>query len=145
MQIMAYDQERAERVCTLIETTTKGVTRICSEHEDDPDFPGESLFYKWLNESEDLRERYARAKSGQADLLVDEMLDIADDSDRDTLVDDEGKERLNSEFVQRSRLRIDTRKWIASKLKPKKYGDRITQDHTGGISIITATAEDEQI
>ena len=33
--------------------------------------------------------------------------------------------RMNSEYVQRSRIRIDTRKWIASKLKPKKYGDKV--------------------
>ncbi len=49
--------------------------------------------------------------------------------------DDEGY-KLNGEHVQRSRLRIDTRKWLAGKLKPKKYGDRINLDHAGEIKTV---------
>lgn len=142
---MAVDLERAERVCKIIESTTKGLTRICKDEKENPDFPCEASFYRWLNDSEDLRERYARAKSDQAERLVDEMLEIADDSDLDAIADDEGNKRLNSEFVQRSKLRIDTRKWIASKLKPKKFGDKIELDHKGGIRIVAVTPEDERI
>ena len=50
---------------------------------------------------------------------------------RSTLVDGEGNERTNHEAIQRSRLKVDTRKWAMSKLAPKKYGDKITQEVTG--------------
>jgi hypothetical protein len=52
-------------------------------------------------------EQYARARELQTDIFIDEIIDIADSTEND---------------VQRDRLRIDSRKWIASKLKPKKYG-----------------------
>ena len=118
---------RIEAVCQEIESSTKGVTRICKQ----PGFVSESVFYKLLNDSQKAQERYARAKSDQADRLVDEMLEIADESAGDLIVDEDGNERVNNEVVQRARLRIDTRKWIASKLKPKAYGDKVTQEHTG--------------
>jgi hypothetical protein len=65
--------------------------------------------------------KYARAKSEQADILADEMMAIADES----------YPPGDSAAVNDKRLRIDTRKWIASKLKPKKYGDNLTIDHRG--------------
>jgi hypothetical protein len=63
-------------------------------------------------------------------MMAEEMLEIADDAKNDWMErqDDEGGNigwRLNGDHVQRSRLRIDTRKWLASKLKPKKYGDKL--------------------
>ena len=51
-------------------------------------------------------------------------MNIADDDSKDVRHGKDGEELLNAEFVQRSRLRIDTRKWLASKLLPKMYGDR---------------------
>ena len=66
----------------------------------------------------------------QADTLFDEALEIADDASGDCTVRD-GKKVLDHEHVQRSRLRVDTRKWAAGKLAPKKYGDRATMEHTG--------------
>jgi len=78
-------------------------------------------------------QRYEQAKEESADALADEMLDIADDSERDYT--EEG--RVNTEHVQRARLRVDTRKWIASKLKPKKYGDKLdlNANHAGTINL----------
>ena len=69
-----------------------------------------------------------------ADTLFDEMLDIADDARNDWMErngkDDAGWE-ANGEHIQRSKLRLEARKWMAGKLRPKKYGDKITQEHTG--------------
>ena len=67
--------------------------------------------------------------------MADETLEIADDSSHDTITDDEGNERFNSEFAARSRLRVDTRKWLLSKALPKVYGDKITTEHTGRVTI----------
>jgi len=86
--------------------------------------------------------QYARAKEESADALAEEMLEIADDGRNDWMArnggtDDEGNARentyvLNGEHIQRSRVRIDTRKWLASKLKPKKYGDRVDLTNSDG-------------
>ena len=67
-------------------------------------------------------EQYAKAKRCQVELLVDEILEIADDSSQDNSVNDQGNIAFNAERVARSRLRIDTRKWIACKLIPRVYG-----------------------
>ena len=80
-------------------------------------------FYDWIAEDEKLQQQYAHAMEQRATALVEEMIEIADDRENDTYVDGSGVERTDHEHIQRSKLRVDTRKWIASKLKPKKYGD----------------------
>jgi hypothetical protein len=60
------------------------------------------------------------------------MLEIADDGRNDTYEDENGHQHVNTDHIQRSRLRIDARKWLASKMAPKKYGDRVEQAHSGG-------------
>jgi hypothetical protein len=76
-------------------------------------------------------EQYARGREAQAEVLADEIIDIADDSTQDELFTDEGKRVCNAEFVARSKLRVDARKWAASKLLPKKYGEKLHQEITG--------------
>ena len=114
-----YNQEIADRICELISTTSKSMRTICNEV---------GINYishlRWIREHEEYSTQYARAKDDQSDLLIEEMIEIADDSSGDSKVTDNG-EVINSEYVQRSKIRIDTRKWIASKLKPKKYGDKV--------------------
>lgn len=86
----------------------------------------------WLDGSKpEFSEQYARAREAQADKLAEEALQIADDGRSDTYLDAEGNERTDTEVIQRSKLRVDTRKWLASKMAPKKYGDKVTQEHTG--------------
>ena len=62
--------------------------------------------------------------------MADEIIAIADEKTTDWLMDKEGNERPNNEAIQRSRLRVDARKWVAAKLKPRKYGDRVMNEHT---------------
>ena len=86
---------------------------------------------RWLNSSDEFRAQYACAREMQADSLFDEVLDIADDGRNDWMEkrDDEGGNlgwKENGEALKRSQLRIDARKWIAGKLRPKKYGDAST-------------------
>lgn len=76
--------------------------------------PTASTVSEWLNKYDGWPEQYARAKEQQADAIFDECLAIADSAD--------------PEDAQVARLRIDTRKWMAGKLRPKKYGDRSTVD-----------------
>lgn len=92
--------------------------------------PCVATVFNWFRKYPEFLEQYARAKQESADAFIEEMQDIADDGTNDWMErhNADGKSvgwQLNGEHVQRSRLRIDTRKWIASKLKPKKYGDKI--------------------
>ena len=87
-------------------------------------FPSRRKFYDWVRENEDMRERYARACEIRADAIFDEIIQIADDSTNDSLYTDKG-EVQNTEWVNRSRIKIDARKWVLSKMQPKKYGDKL--------------------
>ena len=80
----------------------------------------------WLDGSKPaFSEQYARAREAQADKLAEEALQIADDGRSDTYVDGDGNVKTDTEVIQRSKLRVDTRKWLASKMAPKKYGDKM--------------------
>lgn len=79
--------------------------------------PSRPTVCRWLMQREDFRNQYARAREEQADALFDEVVAIADMAD--------------AESVQQARLRIDARKWVAGKLRPKVYGDKVLNEHSG--------------
>lgn len=89
----------------------------------------QSTIFDWLDRHEEFAKRYARAKEAAADFIVEEMLEIADDARNDFVENDKGHITLDTEAVMRSRLRIDTRKWLAAKLRPKRYGDALDLNH----------------
>ena len=89
------------------------------------------LFYKWLSEPT-FREDYASARKVQAEIMATEIIQIADDASNDTYVDSDGITRTDNAAVARARLRVDTRKWILSKVLPKVYGDRIALTDADG-------------
>ena len=101
----------------------------------DEGMPAQSTVYKWLIDNDGFSEKYARAREVQAEFLAEEIIQIADDASGDSTTDEDGNERMNAEFVARSRLRVDARKWYASKVAPKKYGDRIQQDINANVNI----------
>jgi hypothetical protein len=92
--------------------------------------PDKATVCRWLAANEPFRDQYARAREMQADILADETLDIADDG-RNDWMEKYGKDgeqvgwQVNQEAIGRSRLRLDARRWYASKLAPKKYGDKL--------------------
>lgn len=123
---MAYNPEIAKKICELIATNSKSLKKLIEEN----DLPPISTIYDWLASHKEFSEMYARAKEDQAELLADEIIEIADDSSNDVEYDERtGKKIENKEFVNRSKLRVDARKWVAAKLKPKKYGDKIETDN----------------
>ena len=132
-----YDREEImDYVCDALATSSRGLGNIIkSGGEEFKAFPTYSTIMKWLSEDEALSDRYARAKEAQADYMADEMLDIADDGRNDWMkrhqANGESVEVVNSEVIQRSKIRIDTRKWLASKLKPKKYADKVQTEISG--------------
>lgn len=97
----------------------------------DDHLPAESTVRHWaVEDREGFFARYAKARKIQADYWADEIIDIADDASRDVFEVD-GKESINREYIQRSRLRVDTRKWLMSKLYPGRYGDLTKLEHSG--------------
>lgn len=115
-----YSDEIAARICDEI-ADGKSLRTICAAE----DMPVTSTVCLWLTKHKDFSEQYTRAREAQADTLFDEVLAIADDSNGDIRVDKDGKEIVDHENIQRSRLRVDARKWMAGKLRPKKYGERL--------------------
>ena len=90
----------------------------------DKAMPDKATMFRWLRKHDAFRDQYAMAKQESADAMFEEILDIADNGTND-FVETQGGYKTNSENIQRSRLRIDTRKWMMSKMKPKKYGDKV--------------------
>lgn len=118
-----YSPELAARLCAEL-AMGRSLRSVCKAS----DMPSMSAVFEWLREKPDFAQQYARAKAESADALVEELLDIADDSSGDFIEGEDGV-KVNHENIQRSRLRVDTRKWIAAKLKPKAYADRVAMDH----------------
>lgn len=130
-----YTQETADIICSRI-AAGESLRTICLDDE----MPGQSTVFRWLESRLDFREQYARAREAQADFYADEIIKISDDGSNDWMERRSEAEKgagvntgwvLNGEHVQRSRLRVDARKWYASKVAPKKYGDKLISEHSG--------------
>lgn len=143
-----YTQELADRICSRL-AAGESMRTICL----DDDMPSRETLFRWIRSNTEFRDQYARAKDESADALVEDIQDIADDGTNDWMEvhDKDGKAigwQVNGEHIQRSRLRVDVRKWAASKLKPKKYGDKVSTEISGpdGSAVkIYATSRDESV
>lgn len=131
-----YTDELADKICCRL-ASGESLRSVCRDEE----YPCLSTVFNWLREREGFLEQYARAKEESADALVEDMLDIADNQATQQLII-EGEPVYNKKgepvmvadasSIAHARLRVDTRKWKASKLKPKKYGDSTQLKHTDG-------------
>ncbi|QEL01115.1 terminase small subunit protein [Olivibacter sp. LS-1] len=93
----------------------------------------QTVFYDMLKQ-EDKNVRYARAREIYAEQMFEEIIEIADERNADVNIGDDGKMYVDGEAIQRSRLRVDTRKWMLSKLMPKKYGDKLEVDQKADVT-----------
>jgi hypothetical protein len=126
----SYSDVLAEAICAEI-ANGKCLREICRGDG----MPGMTSIFRWLAQHEEFRAMYAAAREAQADYLAEELLEIADDATNDWMQrrreDGTIATVLNGEHVQRSRLRIDTRKFLLAKLQPKRYGAHVTTALTG--------------
>ena len=106
-----YSPERAAAILGRI-AAGESLRSICR----DEGMPNQVTVYAWLLKHDDFAKQYARSRDDQAETYADEIAFIADDE---------------SIPADSRRIRIDARKWIACKLKPKKYGEKLTQEHSG--------------
>ncbi len=140
--------------------TQKLVDNICEQIADGENLraickggamPSKTTVMRWLGDARNLafRDQYARAREMQADTLFDQILSIGDDGSNDTYKTLDGREVVNHDQIQRSRLRADARKWMAGKLAPKKYGEKVQMVGDGGGPIqsedVTRPERDELI
>lgn len=122
-------QEIADEICERL-ADGESLRSICEEEGK----PSKSMVMRWLRQAEWFRDQYTRAREMQADVLADEILNIADDGRNDWMernADGSKGWAENGEALRRSQIRIDARKWMAGKMRPKVYGDKITQEQSG--------------
>lgn len=135
-----FNQEHADEILERIATCSLSLVSILAEKEE---WPKITTFFKWLNSNEAFAKDYARAKECQAEYYGEEMVEISDDGTNDYMTIYKGDQEYNvenREVTSRSKLRVDTRKWLMSKLLPKKYGDKLELD----VRKVGADAQDEE-
>lgn len=125
-----YDQEVADRICGEL-AAGRSLRSICA----DEGMPDKATVFRWLAANASFSDQYASAREVQADAMLEEILQIADDGANDTYEDAEGNSRTDQDVIARSRLRVDTRKWAMSKMAPKKYGDKLDLNHGGKVDL----------
>jgi hypothetical protein len=143
-----YTPEIAKYICQEL-AEGRSLRSICAEE----DMPHRSTVYDWLDGSlHGFPDQYARARARQADTMLDEIIEIADDRSNDVqqveIAPEVKVDRVDYEVINRSKLRVDARKWAMSKLAPKKYGDSKQIDVTSkgervtGFAIVDYTEDD---
>lgn len=138
-----FDSTIADAICDAIATQSKGLGSIL----DDLGKPiNPSTFYRWLQRDEELRNRYARARADQAQVMADEIAHIADNTELGEVITDKGDkvEIRRGDMIEHRKLRIESRKWLAAKLLPKVYGDKIQQEHSGEIKTVIVPASPKE-
>lgn len=108
----AYEQELADTIIARL-AAGESLRAICK----DPGMPAESTVRLWATDNRNgFSAHYTRAREAQMDALAEDILEIADDEGED---------------VNRARLRVDTRKWLMSKIAPKRFGERKSHEVAG--------------
>lgn len=117
-----FTNELFDSICDEIAQSNIGLSTICKSKGLNP-----NSFYEWIAKDSNLGERYARARELQAEFLADEIIEIADTPiiGKKTVDKPTGIEITEGDMIEHRRLQVDARKWKASKLAPKKYGNTL--------------------
>ena len=136
-----FKQETADLICVML---SEGMSlRQILKADTAGKMPSQATVYNWLFSQPDFLKQYTRAREEQAETLADEIIDIADEQPEIVAVVDKTtgaliEHKLDGAFLQWQKNRIEARKWTASKLRPKKYGDRVAVEGVeGGAPIVT--------
>lgn len=130
-----YNQQTADKVCERL-AAGESLRKACANEGTTP-----WSILRWADANESFSQQYARARDIGYKLLAEDLLEIADEGRNDTYTDDNGNERTDQDVIARSRLRVDTRKWMLSKMLPKIYGEKLETTHKGGVSLTLPITE----
>ena len=121
-------EKRKELQEKILELLMKGehLTGICKRK----DLPSLDCVYSWLRKDKEFAERYSFSREVAAQIMCDEIIEIADDSGDDWIDGWDGR-KLNRDAIERSRLKIDARKWTLAKMMPRKFGNQASIEVTG--------------
>lgn len=126
-----FSEEIFDRICDRM-SEGAGLREICAE----PGMPSRSTVLRWIKDNKERSDHYQQAREAGFDWIAEEIIRISDDATGDNITEErDGKSVTlpNHANVQRARLQVDSRKWILSKIAPRKYGDKV--------ELLTATAE----
>lgn len=138
-----YNRTTADAIIAALESKPLGLGKICEQVGG----VSRSRVHLWIRDDVDgFQDRYVRAKEVGLESLAEQIVTISDDGTNDFTETDDGAPVVNYDHIARSKLRVDSRKWLLSKLLPKKYGDRISQEISGpdGKPIETITRTDDE-
>ena len=124
-----YSEELGARICERL-ANGDALAAMCREDE----MPSAASVYLWLIRHPAFSEMYARAREDQADTLADQIIDIADTpvTGVKTKTNEKGEvETTEGDMIEHRRLQVDARKWVAAKLKPRKYSEKFMNEHAG--------------
>lgn len=139
-----YTDKIGDEICNRI-SNGESLRSVCSTKG----MPDKATVFRWLATNDTFRDHYARAREAQADALFDEIVDIANTPvmGKKEKYDADGKliESSTGDMIEHRRLQIDARKWVAAKLRPKVYGDKLDVDITGALDfVVSAKPVDEE-
>lgn len=125
----SYSDDIAQRILAGLEEG-KSLRAVCREDG----MPSPTAVLSWMEKPEysAFSEQYTRVRTRAYQLLADEIIEISDDSEGD-IIDTEHGPKVDAERVARSKLRVDSRKWMLSKMLPKVYGDKLDLNHSGRV------------
>src|SRR5690349_18899450 len=118
-----FTEEVFDRICDRM-SGGEGLRKICA----DDGMPSRSTFLRWIKNNDERQERYQQAREAGFDWIAEEIIRISDDAAGDYFVEDRNGQSIvvpDHARVQRARLQVDSRKWILSKIAPRKYGDKV--------------------
>ena len=125
---MYSESQKTEIIAEICERISKGESlRSVLRSENMPALP---TFFEWIDNNKDFANQYARATELRAETIFEDILNISDSTDNDIIELPDGSEVTNHHVINRDRLRVDSRKWMLSKMMPKKYGEKLDIDHT---------------
>jgi hypothetical protein len=123
--VSTYTVEVGDAICERI-AEGESLRKICQ----DDDMPSKTTVFRWLEDNEVFRDQYARAREWQAETLMEEALEIADDRHNDVqqieIAPGTKIDRVDYEVIQRSKLRVEARLKLMGQLAPKKYGPKMS-------------------
>lgn len=130
----SYTDEMANKICELMSVKGMTLREICRMD----DMPDRATVYRWIEANESFRGRYARSREALIEFWADESIEIADDGTNDWVVRQRGKDSVvlaDHEHISRSKLRVEQRRWLMSKMAPQKYGDSVNLSGSGDIKL----------